>query len=149
MLEIGKRFDDQISEFQQSAHLMLQLLQRLGLLAVYGMMRMTSIAIAVRRMVAQMMMVVQRVRICGTHNHRCRWRSNNSASSSARCHQMRMMCDNAAATAAAQWQALHGAAGQFCDACVATTAAAVVAAVAVSVLANAAAVCFADAMRCG
>lgn len=147
MLEIGKRFNDQISELQQSAHLVLQLLQRLGLLAVYGMMRMTTIAIAIRRMVAQVM-VMQMVWICGAHDNRCRWRGNHRAAGPTRRHQMRMMCDNSAA----QWQALHGAAGQVCDACVATTAVAIAGAIAVvvaSVLANAAAVCFAGAMRCG
>lgn len=111
MLEIGKRFDDQISEFQQSAHLMLQLLQRFGLFAVYGMVRMTAIAIAIWSMVTQMMMV-QMVRICSAHDNRCRWRGDHSAAGTARRHQMRMMCDNPTA----QWQALHGAAGQVCDA---------------------------------
>lgn len=58
MLKIGKRFNDQISEFQQSAHLVLQLLQRLGLFTVYGMMWVTAIAVAIRCMVAQVMVVV-------------------------------------------------------------------------------------------
>lgn len=116
MFEIGKRFNDQISEFQESAHLVLQLLQRLSLFALYGMVWVTAIAVAIRCMVAQMMvvMMVQMMWICSANHYGCRRRGNHCAACTPGCHQMRMVTDNAGA--AAHWQALHGAICQFCDA---------------------------------
>lgn len=97
MLKIGKRFNDQISEFQQSAHLVLQLLQRLCLLTVYGMMWVTAVAVAIRCMVAQVMVVVmvQVVGVCGANHNSCCRRGYHSAACTPSCHQMRMVTDNA------------------------------------------------------
>lgn len=72
MLEIGKSFDDQIPELQQGTDLVLQLLQRLGLLAVDIVM--AAVAVAVGRMVAKMVVVVQVVRVCGPYDHGRCWR---------------------------------------------------------------------------
>lgn len=147
VLEVGKSFYDQVPELQQSANLVLQLLQRLGLLAVYVV---APVAIAVRRVVAQVV-VVQVVRIRGTHHHGRRGRGGNGSYRRCTRHQMWVMGSTA------HRQAFHGPAGQVSGAqdsteMVADDSASVDAfdsvPVALTVVADAASVRFADAMRC-
>jgi len=150
VLEIRKRFDDQIPELQQGTHLVLQLLQRLGLLAVDVM---APVAVAVGRVVAQVV-VVQVMRIRGPHHHGGRGRGGgNSSDRRGTRHQMWVV------GGAAHRQALHGPTGQVSGAQDSTEVVADVSVsapvdasdsvpVALTVVADAASVRFADAMRC-